>query len=125
MTEAEAVASLNGMAEVTASLLGVWVSITFAYLTASYFLGKQLSTFQSFAVSGLYVVTSFVFGGSAILYVHAWQLTRIREGTVFNELALASSLPAYVGGTILVVTGGILISLYFMYNVRHSEKAQG
>ena len=78
----------------------------------------QLTRFQCVAISTLYVATSLVFGGSSILYVHAWQLTRIREGTVFNELALASSLPAYVGGTIVIVVGGALLSLYFMYNVR-------
>ena len=89
MTEAEAVASLNGMADVCGSLLSVWVSITFGYLTVAYFVGVKLTRFQCVAISMLYVATSLVFGGSGILYVHAWQLTRIREGTVFNELALA------------------------------------
>ena len=122
MTEAEAIESLNGMADVAVSQLSVWVSITFGYLTVAYFLGSKLSRFQCGAVSILYVVTSFLFGGSAIIYVHAWQLTRIREATVFNELALASNLPAYVGSTSAVVLGGTLISLYFMHNVRKTPE---
>ena len=124
MTEAEAIASLNGMADVIGTLLGVWVSITFGYLTVAYFVGPKLTTFQCVAISSLYIATSFIFGGSSIIYVHAWQLTRIREGTVFNELALASSLPAYVGGSVIIVLGGTILSLYFMYNVRVSSGAR-
>ena len=120
MTEAEAIESMNGMADVAVSQLSVWVSITFGFLTVAYFLGSKLSRFQCAAISTLYIVTSFLFGGSAIIYVHAWQLLRIREGTVFDELALASNLPMYVGGTTVIVIGGTLISLYFMYNVRSS-----
>jgi len=118
MTEAEAIGALNGMADVAASQVSIWAYITFGYLTASYFLGKNLSQFQCLAISGLYSVVALLFGSSAVIYVHAWQLTRIREGTVFDEFWLSNSYHGYVGGTAFFLFAGTLISLYFMYNVR-------
>ena len=118
MSEPEAVASLNGIADVVSSLMAMWISVTFGYLTVSYFVGAALTRFQYTVVTTLYLMFATVFGASAVLYVHAWQLTNVRERTVFSEIPLSGNLPAYVGGTSVILVVGTTISIYFMYNLR-------
>ena len=51
MTEAETLVSLTDMSDTSLSFISVWISVTFAYLTVAYVVGKDLSRFQYIAIT--------------------------------------------------------------------------
>ena len=122
MVEADAIAALTNIGEVAATYTGMWLSVTFGYLTVAYFLGKSLSRFQCLAISALYVVFAVIFASVTIGFVDSFWLLRAREKTIIDEAWIFSSLPGYLEGTAFVLLAATLVSLYFMYNVRQREK---
>ena len=122
MIEADAIAALTNIGEVAATYTGMWLSVTFGYLTVAYFLGKSLSRFQCLAISALYVVFAVIFASVTIGFVDSFWLLRAREKTIIDEAWIFSSLPGYLEGTAFVLLAATLVSLYFMYNVRQREK---
>ena len=122
MVEADAIAALTNIGEVAATYTGMWLSVTFAYLTVAYFLGKSLSRFQCLAISALYAVFAVIFASVTIGFVDSFWLLRAREKTIIDEAWIFSSLPGYLEGTAFVLLAATLVSLYFMYNVRQAEK---
>lgn len=98
------------------SYLG-FVSITFAYLTVAYFVGRALSKFQTIAVSGLYLAASMPMAVSCVISTQAWAATMSSKSTVLDTLTL------YTGGywdiyMAILLTAILAISLYFMIDVR-------
>ena len=122
MTEPEAITALTEIAALALAHIGAWLSLTFAYLTVAYFAGRSLSKFQCWTVSILYGVMGFLFASPVIGYVDGWLLLYARESTIFDEVSAFSAVPFYVEGWTFFTYGGVLVSLYFMYNVRHTEK---
>ena len=53
LSDAQALDSLTYIGEVAGSYLAMYISITFAYLTAAYFIGGALSRFQCGVISAL------------------------------------------------------------------------
>jgi hypothetical protein len=98
----------------------VYITFTFAYLVAAFFVGRQLTRYQALVASILYVFSA----GSAeismlaniqwmgVAVAHAGNLapTGIVQSTEFWEI--------YLG---VLTSSGILISLYFMWDVRHPK----
>ncbi len=117
-----AIGALTGIADVAATYLGVWLSLTFAYLTVSYFVGKALSRYQCMMISFLYLLSASMFGVTTLVHVKAWVLLRAREQSVYDEISLVT-FPWWIEAVAIFLVTGTLISLYFMYNVRHTEKA--
>ncbi len=122
MTEADAIAALTNIGEVAATYTGMWLSVTFGYLTVAYFLGKSLSRFQCLAISAIYAVFADIFAAVTIGFVDSFWLLRAREKTIIDEAWIFSSVPGYLEGTAFVLLAATLVSLYFMYNVRQAEK---
>ena len=122
MTEADAIAALTNIGEVAATYTGMWLSVTFGYLTVAYFLGKSLSRFQCLAISAIYAVFAVIFAAVTIGFVDSFWLLRAREKTIIDEAWIFSSVPGYLEGTAFVLLAATLVSLYFMYNVRQAEK---
>ena len=123
MIEADAIAALTNIGEVAATYTGMWLSVTFGYLTVAYFLGKSLSRFQCLAISAIYAVFAVIFAAVTIGFVDSFWLLRAREKTIIDEAWIFSSLPRYLEeGTAFVPLAATLVSLYFMYNVRQREK---
>ena len=122
MTEADTIAALTNIGEVAATYTGMWLSVTFGYLTVAYFLGKSLSRFQCLAISAIYAVFAVIFAAVTIGFVDSFWLLRAREKTIIDEAWIFSSLPGYLEGTAFVLLAATLVSLYFMYNVRQREK---
>ncbi len=123
MVEADAIAALTNIGEVAATYTGMWLSVTFGYLTVAYFLGKSLSRFQCLAISALYVVFAVIFASVTIGFVDSFWLLRAREKTIIDEAWIFSSLPGYLEGTAFVLLAATLLSLYFMYNIRSTQTA--
>ena len=118
MNEGEAIAALTDIGEAASTFTGLWVSVTFAYLTVAYLVGGSLSRFQCFTVSALYIVSTTVFGLSAQGYVESWRLLHDRVNTVFNDVYVFEKVSFYGEGAAIFLLGGTLVSLYFMYDVR-------
>ena len=120
MTEAESL-ELAALFNANASTnFTIFISFTFAFLATAYFVGRNLSRFQFFAASGMYTVA----GGSAAIASVGW-LQAFNE-IMDSETTLLSSLPLFgldfwvLVMSILFLTG-ILVSLYFMWDVRHPK----
>ena len=120
MTEAEAIELI---ALFTANVLAssaVYMSITFAYLTAAYFVGANLSRFQAIFVSVLYVL----FANGAMMTqlgnIQAWSIIMEEHATAMDSVPMYNSefwqIAIPIGLSI-----GTLGSLYFMWNVRHRK----
>lgn len=122
MTEAEAIGALVDIDELAATYGSLWLSVTFGYLTVAYFLGKALSRFQCLMISVLYIVSALNYVGSVVGQTQAWELLVERERTIYDGVWLATGFSGWADGGALFYLAGTIIALYFMYNVRNSEK---
>jgi len=95
----------------------VYLTVTFAYLTASYFAGGKLSAFQSATVTGLYVFAAASCVGSIV--VNLLVLSDLEPGFPQSLqgrfIANADAWNIYMT---CVMSLGIIVSIYFMYDVR-------
>ena len=124
MTEVEATTALASVGDTMCSFTGLWVSVTFAYLTVAYFVGRDLSRFQNMAVSGLYGVSALLFSLGALVHAEAWLEIAVNSQTVYKTIS-TSPLYSFVMPTFVLILGvGISVSFYFMYNVRHSAEPE-
>jgi hypothetical protein len=125
MTEAEILELVAMYAEGAMTAYSIYLTITFAYMTVAYFVGDKLSHFQVAAASGLYLVGSLTGLLSAYVHVHAW--STLKSEFPGGLSALDSSI--WWNGEfwkVLIAASlffGILVSLYFMYNVRHTAES--
>ena len=122
MNESDTISALTEIGTMAATWASLWVSLTFAFLTVSYFIGAALSRFQCLAISILYATSAVLFGVGAIAYSHGWILLHSREATIFDEVWLMNNIGGWIGVMSFWVTTGTLVSLYFMYNIRNAGK---
>ena len=73
-------------------------------------------------ISFVYLLSASTFGVTTFVHVKAWVLLRAREQSVYDEISLVT-FPWWIEAVVIFLVTGTLISLYFMYNVRHTEKA--
>ncbi|MEP1472171.1 MAG: hypothetical protein ABJK25_14460 [Halieaceae bacterium] len=107
------------------TMLNVYLSLTFGYLITSYIIGASLSTFQAVVLSSLYTV-----GVIPALVANYYYSIRAAEfelliGATYDitsndSLGNAVTWASYMA---VVLTAGVLVSYYFMWNVRHSKSA--
>ena len=121
MSEGEAIAALTDIGETAATFFSLWVSVTFAFLTVAYFVGRSLTRFQCLAISALYIASAATFGASAQGYAEAWVKMRCRVNTVFDDVAVFANVSFYGEAAIFILMGGTLLSLYFMYDIRRKR----
>ena len=122
MTEEATIAALTDLGELALTFMGMWFSLTFAYLTVAYLVGRTLSPFQCSAISALYVVGSAIFGASGIGYSDAWLQLRERESSIIDNVWVFTKLQGYLEGAIIIVVAGTVVSLYFMYDTRRGRE---
>jgi len=116
MSEAEVIEMINLHAGNSMSAYSIFVTLTFAYLTASYFAGEKLSLLQVFIISVLYVTSSAAFTAITVLHVQSFEAL-VAQYPNFIYARLWRFPWALVGS--LLAIGGVIASLYFMWNVRH------
>ena len=119
MTEAEALQTMSNFADNAGTYFTMFVSFTFAYLTVAYFVGKSLSRFQCFAVSGLYTISAMLTGATTVGWSNAYLILKAREDTLLNEVWIFDK-PGWLPIVILLLTAISVMSLYFMYDARKS-----
>ena len=123
MSEAEmrAATMLIEVGDIAVTFMAVWVSLIFAYITAASFVGKALSRFQCLTISILYAVMALVFAMSAGGYAKSWKVLYDHNAVFFGDV-WEFNFPWWGEAAAFFFYGGIIMSLYFMYNVRRTEK---
>ncbi len=123
MTEAEAFELIMICVDTAVTCFSIYVTIAFAYLTASYLVGAMLSTFQTLVLSGLYVFTS----GVLILTMYLVIVTyfELRAG-VPGGIAAMDSIPLWNEALwafypTSACTVGVIVGLFFNWNIRHPK----
>ena len=119
MSEAEVIEMLNLHAANSMNAYSIFITFTFAYLTVSYFVGEKLFPQQAFIVSVLYVTSGAAFMTITILHAQSFAaLVEQYPNFIYSGLW---RLP-WTLFTLLLAVGGIMASLYFMWNVRHPKE---
>jgi len=116
--ETEALGALIEPANITATQVTLWLSSTFAYLTASHFVGKALSRFQCLIVSALYIFVSVIYGAAIIMHANAWVVLRESQKTILDKVWITQNVTGWEAGISIFLIGGTIGSLIFMYTVR-------
>jgi len=121
MTEFETIEALSNLAANAATFFTVFLSMTFGYLTAAYLVGADLTRFQCFVIAGIYFLSPSVFGAAAITCTSTGPTLKARETSVIDDVWIANAV-SWSGGAWVIVVVMILLSLYFMYNVRSTTR---
>ena len=120
MTEAEWMDLAVQWSSNAISAFTIYVTFTFAYLTAAFFIGERLTRVQMLITSTLYLFSALC------------GLLACVNGIAFYGAAIGhapSDMPNYVFSSgefwltyvPALLTFGILASLYFMWSVRHPK----
>jgi len=118
MTEPEVMEMVNLYASNALNCYSLWVSFTFAYLTVAYLVGAKLTNIQLFIASSLYVITGIAFTLAAVTYTESFQ-ELISSYPDFRPTELW--LAPWTLFTSIILGGGMLASLYFMWDIRHPK----
>ena len=120
MTEGEAIETAIASAGVVFSCFAIYISFTFGYLMTAYFVGDKLTRFQVIAATGLYVVAA----GFMILVMVAWTqgMLAITDSTkTALDAVLLLQRGRWVEALFFLSGTGMLMSLYFMWDVRRQN----
>jgi len=115
MSEAEFIEVINLHATSAMNAFAIYLSLTFAFLTAIYIVGAKLSKIQALMVIGLYLVWSTAFACVAIVHLLAFD-SLIHEYSAFVRTRMFY-LPWPEFG-VITTAAGILISGYFVLDIR-------
>ena len=100
------------------SAFGIYISLTFAFLTSVYLIGAKLSRTQMVMVSSLYLAWSIAFSLVAIVHLIAFD-SLFEEYTEFARSKLWFF--PWTEFATFVLVGGIVISGYFVFDVRRGR----
>jgi len=120
MTEAELIESSMALSEMASNAVTLYLTTVSAYLLVAYFVGASLDRLQTFIISVLFIVFSLSF-------VAAIQTNLGNMVSIGNELEeIRPDWIRYASApfnlVLLVVdTCGVLVSLLFMWNIRHPK----
>ena len=117
MTESEIIEALSEISLNAATYMTIFISVTFAYLTVAYIVGRTLNRFQTLMVSSLYVLLATMTGTATFGFTDAWQILHARKGSVFNEVWIYQNT-GWVFFLLPVLALVVLASLYFMFDIR-------
>ena len=100
--------------------LTIYITFTFSFLAAAFFVGLKLTRFQAIAACFLYVFSA----GSAVLSMLGnlqWMgVAIVHAGNLAppGMVQTAGFWELYLG---ILTSCGILVSLYFMWSIRHPK----
>lgn len=120
MTESDALEliALYGANAITA--FTVYISFTFAFLATAYFVGSRLTPAQVCIGSGLYIISATAPSLTQIIYIQGMFSIAENVPTVMDSLVLFNG-GFWIWIMSIIQSAGIFVSLYFMWQVRHSD----
>lgn len=120
MTEADLIELLSTLSEGAGDSVTLYLTTVSAYLLVAYFVGADLDRLQTTIISVLFVFF-------AVSFVFAIQASLVNMVSIGNELrvfrpdwVVFASTPFNLA-CLVVDTGGVLVSLYFMWHIRHPK----
>jgi hypothetical protein len=120
MTEAELIESISTLTEGAGDSVTLYLTTVSAYLLVAYFVGADLDRLQTTIISVLFLFF-------AVAFVFAIQASLVNMVSIGNELKVIrpdwivfASTPFNLA-CLVVDTGGVLASLYFMWHIRHPK----
>ncbi len=120
MTEAEALELIGIYTANSHTAFTLYLSFTFAYLATAHFVGRELSRYQVFAASGLYVTAAISGYMGVLANVQVWGKVADATRTVMDDLPMFDAgLWMIFLATIMIL--GVFISLYYIWDVRHAK----
>jgi hypothetical protein len=120
MTEGDVIEAAAAVTANSITMFTIFITFTFGFLASAYFVGGKLTRFQALAATGLYVVAA---GFSAVIMVGWMQAFFAIMEVKPNALDTIPIIQRgyWVPVTTVMLSMGMLISLYFMWGVRHPK----
>lgn len=120
MTEYELADAISSYAVQGGTFFTIWLTILSAYALVAYAAGKDLTPFQVLWLNTLYLFTSLltIFGFYGSFKVQAFYAQLIRELSPSSPQVMSSEVAM---GITLVALSGTLMTLVFMWNIRHPK----
>ncbi|EAQ97165.1 hypothetical protein [Congregibacter litoralis] len=122
MTEPEFLEVINLHAVSAMNAFAIYLSLTFAFLTAIYLIGARLSKAQLIMVGSLYLAWSSSFAPVAIVHLIAFD-SLFEEYTAFARTSLWY-LP-WTEFAVGITLSGIAICGYFVFDIRQGTIGKG
>ena len=120
MTEYELVDAIASYTGLLHSWLMAYFTVFTAYVVAAYAVGHQLTNFQSFVVTTCFLVLNLMVVvatmGTGMRFIELTQ-----EISVINPERTYLVSPGLIVAAGVVLSIGILVSLKFMWDVRHPK----
>ena len=120
MTEPALVEAANSSWALVTSAIGLYVTVTSAYLVVAFLAGAKLTTSQTGIISTLYITMVI----TLLAGLYAWLV----RGTYYSSelMALESKASTFSVPDVPIImtavcTAGVLASLKFMWDVRHPK----
>jgi len=116
MTEAEFLEIINLHAANAMTGFSLYISFTFAFLVAVYYVGTQLSGLQTLLLTFLYVISVASSAMSCVTHCHSFESVMAKYPTFVPS-------PLWdIGWSIcmaVVMCAGVFAGVYFMFHTRH------
>lgn len=120
MSELELVDAANSSWALVVSGIGLYVTVTSAYLIVAFMAGARLTTSQAGIISALYIAMT----GALVIALYAWAARGAHYSWKLKAMEPgATSYIIYEVSTVLAVMciAGVLASQKFMWDVRHPK----
>jgi len=121
MSELDAVEAVSELLANAISGFTVNFSFTFAYLTASYLVGQALTKFQAIAVSILYTASAILTGLTVYGIQQGIEEVQLSYPSKVIDRMLMFDMSVWHRLSGVLFTSVVILSLYFMYNIRTSN----
>lgn len=118
MNESEVLEAINLHAANGISSFTIFLSFTFAYITAAYLAGEKLTTLQVSIISFIYFSAAFGWAASTLTHTHSFG-TLAAQYPEYMPSPLWKISFSFLSAVILVPS--TFASLYFMYDVRQRK----
>lgn len=120
MTEADALELIALYSANSITAFTVYISFTFGFLVTAFVAGDRLTTFQVLTASGLYSISAGSTALALVAYTQAWAAIKAESSTVLDSVPLFGG-EFWVATMSVVLASGLVLSLYFMWNIRHRK----
>ena len=120
MSEAEVLEIMALMSSNAMTSFTIYISFTFAFLTACYFVGTDLTRIQVGVLCFLYLLSAGAGAASMLTQIDALVAIQEEYSTLLSGRGWWN-LEAWYLFTSMMLTFGILGSLYFLFDIRRKE----
>ena len=98
----------------------IFISFTFGFLATAFFVGRKLTRFQALATAGAYLVSAGSMAFASVAWLQAYAALKNSNATFLDTIPLFNG-DVWAPAMSIILVLGMLISLYFMWDVRHPK----